>query len=422
MPHRLIASPLQALEQLIISAFADIETWLRGEYAKTPPPFYCSVDLRNSGHKIAAVDTNLFPGGFNNLSPTNHPLAAEAIRHQIDLRHPGAAALLLIPENHTRNLPYLDSVAVLRRLIEMAGLPVRIGRLDGQAQTLASADGAALDMHAIEKDADGYLHCGGFRPDAALLNNDLAAGLPPLLRQTRTPVTPPPALGWTTRKKSHHFAHYSRAAEQFAQLLKIDPWLLSADCHVCSQIDFHRREGMECLAAAIDETLQQIREKYRLHGIADDPYVVVKTNTGTYGMGVMMVRDASAVFSLNRKQRNHMAVGKEGAKVHDILIQEGVATADFLEGSAAEPVVYMVGGAAIGGFYRLNARRGSSDNLNSSGMSFLPLPFETNCAPPLEDPENRTAARLYVYSVIGRLANLAAAREIADAGGSDSGD
>jgi glutamate--cysteine ligase len=28
-----------------------------------------SVDLRNAGFKLAPVDTNLFPGGFNNLNP-----------------------------------------------------------------------------------------------------------------------------------------------------------------------------------------------------------------------------------------------------------------------------------------------------------------------------------------------------------------
>ena len=29
--------------------------------------FYCSVDLRDSGDKIAPVDCNLFPAGFNNI-------------------------------------------------------------------------------------------------------------------------------------------------------------------------------------------------------------------------------------------------------------------------------------------------------------------------------------------------------------------
>jgi hypothetical protein len=55
-----------------------------------------------------------------------------------------------------------------------------------------------------------------------------------------------------------------------------------------------------------------MRAKYREHGIDDKPYVVVKADAGTYGMGVMTVKDASEVIGLNRKQRNKMSVVKEG--------------------------------------------------------------------------------------------------------------
>ena len=406
-----ISAPLQALEQSIAAAFADIETWLRNEYSQTPPPFYCSTDLRNNGNKIVPVDTNLFPAGFNNLSPTNYPLAVEAIRHQTDMLCPNAKSLLLVPENHSRNPPYWENIATLKQLIRMAGIHVELGRLNDATSQMPET-GTELDaMHTICRDGD-RLHCKGFYPCAVLLNNDLSAGRPPLLEDVAIPILPPPQLGWGQRKKSQHFSHYNRVAEQFASILNVDPWLFSANFHVCTKIDFQKREGMECLAEATNETLQQIREKYRQHGIFDTPYVVLKTNAGTYGMGVMMVDDAAAVFKLNRKQRNRMTVSKTGVKVHDVLIQEGVATVDFFNNNVAEPVVYMIGGATIGGFYRINARRGSSDNLNSSGMSFSPLPFETNCAPPIQDSDNHTNARLYVYSVIGRLAALAAAREI----------
>ena len=414
-----ISAPLQELERTIATAFADIEAWLRAEYGRTPPPFYCSTDLRNNGNKIAPVDTNLFPAGFNNLSPANAPLAAEAIRHQTDILCPSAKTLLLIPENHSRNPPYWENVATLKQLMEMAGVHVKIGRLDGETQPHTTASGGALEMHPITREGE-YLHCGGGIPCAVLLNNDLAGGIPPLLQGVAQPMLPPPQLGWAQRKKSSHFMHYTRVAEQFAAMLGTDAWLFSADFHVCAQVDFHKREGMECLAAAIDETLRQIKEKYRQHGISGDPYVVLKTNAGTYGMGVMMVDEAEAVFRLNRKQRNKMAVGKEGVKVRDVLIQEGVATVDYFNNSAAEPVVYMIGAAAIGGFYRVNASRGKSDNLNSSGMSFSPLPFETNCAPPLGAAADPAAARLYVYSVIGRLAALAAGREMAECGGGEA--
>src|SRR6516164_6801865 len=62
-------APLLRFESLLLQRAADIETWFRREWLKTAPPFYGSVDLRNAGFKLAPVDTNLFPAGFNNLNP-----------------------------------------------------------------------------------------------------------------------------------------------------------------------------------------------------------------------------------------------------------------------------------------------------------------------------------------------------------------
>ncbi|MGU9950844.1 MAG: glutamate--cysteine ligase [Gammaproteobacteria bacterium WSBS_2016_MAG_OTU1] len=418
-----ISAPLKALERQIIAAFADVESWLRQEFITTPPLFYSSVDLRNNGEKIASIDTNVFPGGFNNLSPASHPLAAAALLRQIESLCPSGvgiknSSVLLIPENHTRNLLYLDSIAILRHLFESAGIAVQLGRLDGEAVTLTSASGQTLAMQPITRDG-GRLLCGGVSPCATVLNNDLSGGLPPLLQDLDIPVMPSVMLGWSMRRKSTHFYQYRRAAEQLAELLNADAWLLSADFTVCNSVDFHRREGMECLAVAVEETLSQIGEKYRQHGVADEPFVVLKDDSGTYGMGVLPVRHADEVFSLNRKQRNKMAVGKDGATVSSVLIQEGINTADASEDAPAEPVVYMIGASVVGGFYRVNKTRARHENLNSKGMSFLPLPFATACNPPAQS-DDASGARLYVYGVIARLAALAAAREAAAVG--DGGD
>jgi glutamate--cysteine ligase len=53
------------------------------------------------------------------------------------------------------------------------------------------------------------------------------------------------------------------------------------------------------------------------------------------------------------------------------------------------------------------------ENLNSRGMSFVPLAFETDCHTP--DCAGRPDAppnRFYTYGVVARLAMLAAAKEI----------
>src|ERR671935_917269 len=100
VPHLTTAltGPLQDLERRILERMSDIERWLRTQWQEHAVPFYCSVDLRNAGFKLAPIDTNLFPGGFNNLSPEMLPLAVQAAMAAIEKYCPDARNLLLIPE------------------------------------------------------------------------------------------------------------------------------------------------------------------------------------------------------------------------------------------------------------------------------------------------------------------------------------
>ena len=73
-----LVGPLYELEQKILDSRPEIERWFRAQALSHTLPFYSSVDLRNSGFKLAPVDTNLFPGGFNNLNPDFLPLCVHA--------------------------------------------------------------------------------------------------------------------------------------------------------------------------------------------------------------------------------------------------------------------------------------------------------------------------------------------------------
>lgn len=81
VPHltHALNAPTLDLEKRILAAKPTIEHWFRKQWQHHTVPFYCSVDLRNSGFKLAPVDTNLFPGGFNNLNPTFIPLCIQAM-------------------------------------------------------------------------------------------------------------------------------------------------------------------------------------------------------------------------------------------------------------------------------------------------------------------------------------------------------
>jgi glutamate--cysteine ligase len=98
VPHLTTArsGPLQQIERLLLTRQSDIEAWLRTEWRKTPAPFYCSVDLRNAGFKLAPVDTNLFPAGFNNLNPAFLPLCIQAVQSALERVCPTARGVLPI--------------------------------------------------------------------------------------------------------------------------------------------------------------------------------------------------------------------------------------------------------------------------------------------------------------------------------------
>ncbi len=425
VPHLTTAltGPLLELEQRFLNAMPTIEHWFRTQWLEHTAPFYASVDLRNSGFKLAPVDTNLFPGGFNNLNPDFLPLCVHAMQAAVEKICPEARGVLLIPENHTRNLFYLQNVAQIVTILKQAGMRIRVGSLlpeITQITQIPLPNGGTLTLEPLQRRGRRLVledpgSGSGFDPCVVLLNNDLSGGVPEILMNLDQAVFPPLSAGWYTRRKSQHFAAYDVVAGQFAEMLGIDPWLINPYFDVCNQVNFQERVGEACLAAKVDSVLQKMREKYAEYGVKHDPFVIVKADAGTYGMGIMTVKDASEMTGLNRKQRNKMAVVKEGLEVSDVLIQEGVYTFENIAEAVAEPVVYMIDHYVVGGFYRVHTARGMDENLNAPGMRFEPLAFETCCTLPKFDcPPDDTPNRFYAYGVVARLALLAASLELSD--------
>ncbi len=419
VPHltTALSGPFQDLERAVLDNQAGIESWFRTAWRNLCAPFYASVDLRNAGYKMAPVDTNLFPAGFNNLNVAFESLSIQAVQMAIEHIRVPVDKILIVPENHTRNLFYLENVYSLKTIIEKAGFETRIGSLMEEVDPAMSVElpsGNTLTLERINRSGD-RLSVSGFDPDLILLNNDLAAGRPDILENLEQFVTPPTCLGWSSRLKSTHFSFYQQLAQDLAGVIGIDPWLIDPMFRNCGEVDFMKREGVDCLARNVDALLTEIQKKYEQHGVDSQPFVMVKADAGTYGMGVMTVTSVEDVTELNRKERTRMSKTKEGQKVSQVIIQEGVYTHETWgeANTVAEPVVYMVGHQVVGGFYRVHEKRSTSQNLNAPGMRFEPLAFDDSCISPdpTEEPDCHQN-RFYTYGVIARLALLAAAREI----------
>ena len=286
-----LAGPLAQLERVILDQRPEIERWFRTQWMEHEAPFYTSVDLRNSGFKLAPVDTNLFPGGFNNLNPDFLPLCVHAAMSAVQKICPDTRRFMLVPENHTRNAHYLSNVATLKRILEGAGLTVRIGTLIPdlkEPMQVEASNGEKLLLEPIQRKGNRVM-LGNFDPCAVLLNNDLSAGIPALLQGIEQEVVPPLVAGWSTRRKSQHFHAYDRVAEEFARIAGIDPWVVNPAFSQCGKVNFAEKEGEDCLASNVEFVLGEVREKYAEYGITEQPFVIVKADAGTYGMGIMTV-------------------------------------------------------------------------------------------------------------------------------------
>jgi len=419
VPHLTTAhsGPLHHVEEVILNKVAAIEAWFRHRWQETPPPITSSVDLRHAGFKLAPVDTNLFPAGFNNLNRDFLPLCIQAAQSVVGDNFFDCTKILILPESHTRNRFYLESLSVLQDIFVKAGYVVRIGSIDPDITApteLALDQGKKLLIEPmIRRGARAGL--ADFDPCLILLNNDLSGGIPDILQGLEQDIQPTAQLGWSTRLKSSHFQYFSEVANEFSHLVDLDPWLINPLFRAIDGVDFMAQEGVEALAELTDSLLERIREKYVAYGIKEKPFVAVKADNGTYGMSVMMVHAGAELLQLNRKQRTKMAVSKGSRKVQRVIIQEGVYSFETMpEGAVAEPVVYMIGHYVVGGFYRVHQGRGMDENLNAPGMHFEPLAFAQACNTPRQElTVGECPNRFYAYGVIARLAALAAAREIA---------
>ena len=419
VPHLLTAltGPINELEQRIIDSMPAIERWFRLEWMEHTPPFYSSVDIRNSGFKLAPVDTNLFPGNWNNLTDQMLPLAVQATMAAIEKICPEARNLLIIPENHNRNPSYLSNLAQLQRIFKMAGLNTRLGSISPDIKKptelkLPNGETVLLEPVLRTKRRIGLKH---FDPCTILLNNDLSAGAPGILEELYEQyLLPPLHAGWSVRRKSRHFQSYEEVAKRFGKLLGIDHWLINPMFSKVEQLDFNEGKGLDELSAQVDALLTKVRRKYKEYGIKEKPFAIVKADNGTYGMGVMTVRDVKELEELTKKARNKMGIIKDGVPVQDFIIQEGVQTSERMHDAVAEPVVYTLDRYVVGGFYRMHPERGVDENLNAPGSSYVPLAFahSTHMPQPGMNPGASAPNRFYMYGVIARLAMLAASYEL----------
>ena len=360
---------LRDQNQLLEDKRVEITAWMKEKRSQVPIPIYGSVDVRDAGWKIGVVDANHFPAGFNNVSKENLMELANLFKEHVQRSHPSCKWVHIYPESHTRNPGYVENIASIKSMIEQAGFSCTVGSPDLNEFGALNGLSGPLLLQSVRVDETGELEVDGDHPDLILLNNDLTDGAIPGVQSTN--ITPPPHMGWFRRRKSHHYEMLKPYVDEMASLLSIDPWHLMPDWFVSQNKCLTEEACKIKLAEEIDEFLDGLREKYATLGIDRQPTVVMKNDSGTYGLGIMMLTAGEQILNLSNRKANKLRYAKGGAEVENFLIQEGIPTALATEtGETLEPVVYLVDGEAASWFYRINAKKSDMDNLNSPSARF----------------------------------------------------
>ena len=332
---------LADLESKIDSKEEEIKKWFAQKREQFDMPIYGSVDVRDSNWKVAVVDANQYPAGFNNLQ--DHDIGKH-FRDAIG----SAQHVHIWPENHTRNPAYGSHLSALSEILENEGYTVTIG--------------------VLEHTNSSPVKIGGAVPDLVLLNNDLTDGPLPDLG---VPILPAPEMGWYQRRKSTHFRVVRPLLEEMAQLLEIDPWLLSTEWFVSEGKCLDKDTCRTLLAAEADEFLVNLKSKYDEYGITGTPTIFVKNDSGTFGLGIIEITSGDELLNLSNRKLRKLTYGKGGNDAEDFLLQEGIPSGLFWEGMVIEPVAYCANGRVGGWFYRANAKKGEMANLNSPSSVFI---------------------------------------------------
>lgn len=363
----------EQLHQQILSNYDKICPWFQAKTAGLSYPIYSSYDIRDAGFKITNVDANIYPAGFNNICPTDKEAAPPYFKKYIESHYgKNIQKILLVTEEHTNNAYYWENVKTLKSILEECGYKIMLAipRELAEPINVISATGVEMKVFSALDTSPDFKE---FQADIIISNNDFSEEYLGWLDRIQLPVNPPREMGWYQRKKSRYFKFYNELVEEFSQVVQIDPWLLKVETEIFENFDITDDNSRDQLAQQVDAMLARLQLEYSKRGIQEKPFVFVKNNAGTYGLAVIRVGSGNEVREWNYKSRKKMKAAKGGREVEEVIIQEGIPSIVKADGASAEPVIYMVGCEAVGGFLRTHAEKDSTESLNSPGAVYKKL-------------------------------------------------
>jgi len=400
----------EKLHDVFLEKSDEISAWFDSKIASNEYPFYCSFDIRESDYKLAPVDANMFPAGFNNICQADRDVMGELLDRCMNFKDLKFKNIGIFCENHTNNPFYWDNVNALKNLFESRDMNAYVFTpdLEPEKTEIESASGHVIKI-SKPNIKDTELFQGETKMDFILLNNDLSSDFDSWISEVSNPMLPPRNMGWNKRAKQSFFTHYNDLVDEFSNLIGINSLHLRVETETFSDFKIDDKDRLSALKDQAEEMNNKLVHSYEKADFNERPYLFVKNNQGTYGLGVMEVDKPEDILTWNYKSRKKMKAVKGGGAVESVIIQEGIPTTLKSGESPAEAVIYLLGCGLAGGFLRTNQRKDSHDSLNAPGAV-----FQRMCFSDYEfQKEDRSLEN--VYGTIARLGALALSLEIKEA-------
>lgn len=397
----------ELIHQRIVDNCAAVTSWFKEKSAGLSFPFYSSFDVRDSGEKVAPVDANIYPAGFNNICAQDQEAAVQVAFNFLKRHYDSSVrTIVVLAEEHTGNAYYWENVKALRKILVGGGFNVVIAWPKEMTEPFEATaiSGEKIPVYgALNK--GGEVWVDGTKADIVISNNDFSLSYEDWNKGLTVPMNPPRELGWYRRRKDQFFAEYNALVKDFARVIDVDPRLMCVATERFDDFDVESEESRDALAKKVDEFIAKLQQSYDELKIQHKPFVFVKNNAGTYGLAVVQVHSGDEIRSWNYKSRKKMKAAKGGRDVESLIIQEGIPTKYTSENETAEPCIYTIGSELVGGFLRAHNSKGPEESLNSPGAVYKKLCMSdlqvdiSGC--PLEN----------VYGTLAKIGVLAIARE-----------
>ncbi len=405
--------PLDIKEHIhrhIITNKESVDKWFLNHRQQMFVPVYLSVDIRDSGYKIAPVDANIFPAGFNNICQADQEDSLEIIKFYLENFYPDSnKKIAIITEEHTKNSYYWESVSTLKDILSAAKYKVFL-TFPRELKTplcVQTASGKTLTISPNEV-LNERLKINDEFCNIVLGNNDFSESRKSWAKGLLT--NPPRELGWHQRKKSHHFKYYNQFAQEFCHLIQVDPWLLQIETQALEGHDIFNEKGRARAVTEAKTLFDRLNKKYTSYGVSEKPYLFIKNDSGTYGLAVAKLDAPEDILLWNNRKRTKMKAAKGGGSIDGFIFQEGVRSTLTIDDNICEPTIYLFGHRLLGGFLRAHKRKDATESLNAPGAIYRKLcvsDLRVNIdGYPMEN----------VYGWIAKISALAVGQEAKDLG------